>query len=333
MGAGPAGLACAAGLHRSGYRYVVIEKGCIVDAIQRFPIQMVFFTTPERLEIAGYPVVCQGAKTTRTEALMYYRRVVQTLGLSVRQYERAVGFTGSDGHFEIETVRQPSGERRVTTTRKLVLALGNYDNPNLLNIPGEDLPKVSHYFTEAHLHCERDVVVIGSGNSGAEAALELYRAGARVTLVHRGAKPSRTLKYWVGPDLGNRIDRGEIPARFLTEVTEIDASSVHLRHVETGETHRLPNDYVFALTGYHADFDLMRRLGISVDERTLKPAVDPETFESNIPGLYLAGVMIAGIEANKVFIENGRFHGEKIVAALREVAPPGRETAVSQREP
>ncbi len=309
----------------------MIEKGCIVDAIQRFPSQMVFFTTPELLEIAGYPVVCQGAKPTRAEALMYYRRVVQALGLNVRQYERAVGFTGSDGHFEIETLAQPSGERRVTTTRKLVLALGNYDNPNLLGIPGENLPKVSHYFTEAHPHCDRDVVVIGAGNSGAEAALDLYRAGARVTLVHRGAKPSRTLKYWVGPDLGNRIERGEIAARFLTEVTAIDATSVRLRQVETGKTDRLPNDQVFALTGYHADFDLMRRLGIGLDEQTLKPTVHPETFESNIPGLYLAGVMIAGVEANKVFIENGRFHGEKIVAALREVAPPGRGVGAAGR--
>jgi thioredoxin reductase (NADPH) len=164
--------------------------------------------------------------------------------------------------------------------------------------------------------------VIGAGNSAAEAALELHRAGARVTLVHRGARPSRTLKYWVGPDLGNRIERGEIVARFLTEVTKIDATNVHLRHVKTGETDSIPNDYVFALTGYHADFDLMRRLGIRLDEETLKPALNPETFESNIPGLYLAGVMIAGVEANRVFIENGRFHGEKIVAALLEVAPP-----------
>ena len=329
VGAGPAGLACAAGLHRAGYRYVVIEKGCIVNAIQRFPSQMIFFTTPELLEIAGFPLVCQGTKPNRAEALMYYRRVVQALGLRVRQYEKAVSFASGDGRFEIGTVAQPSGERRSYGTRKLVLALGNYDHPNPLNIPGEDLPKVSHYFTEAHLHCDRDVVVIGAGNSGAEAALELYRAGARVTLVHRGAKPSRTLKYWVGPDLGNRIDRGEITARFQAEVTAIDATSVHLRHVETGEVDRLPNDYVFALTGYHADFELIRRLGIRIDEKTLKPAVDPETFESNIPGLYLAGVMIAGVEANKVFIENGRFHGEKIVAALRETAPPRAGASVA----
>jgi thioredoxin reductase (NADPH) len=266
-------------------------------------------------------LICVREKPNRLEALKYYRRVVESYRLRVNQDQKVVKVEGADGDFQIETELQANGESRRYRARKLIVATGYYDDPNYLGIPGEELPKVSHYYTEAHPFYDRQVAIIGAGNSAADAALELFRGGARVTLIHRRPDLSRSLKYWVAPDLSNRIKNGEINALFNTEVIEIKPTSLRVRHLETGEEGELANDFVFALTGYHADYDFLRRLGILLDSETLKPRLNPETLESNVPGLYLAGVVIAGKENNKVFIENGRFHGKQIIAALRAALP------------
>src|SRR5438105_3718169 len=317
IGAGPTGLACAVELQRDGDEYLVIEKGCVVNSLFHFPTQMIYFTTPELLEIGDLPLICVREKPNRVEALKYYRRVVDTYRLRVNQYERVVRVTGADGDFRVETKLEANGEPRRYRARKLIVATGYYDHPNHLGIPGEDLPKVSHYYTEAHPFYDRDVAIVGAGNSAADAALELFRGGARVTLIHRRPDLSRSLKYWVAPDISNRIKNGEIKALFNTEVVEIKPTSIRTRNIETGEETELANDFVFTLTGYHADYDFLRRLGVALNSETLKPALNPETLESNVPGIYLAGVVIAGKENNKVFIENGRFHGKQIITALR----------------
>jgi thioredoxin reductase (NADPH) len=321
IGAGPAGLSCAVGLERHGYDYAVLDKGSVVDAIYRMPTHMVFFTTPELLEIGGIPMVCVGPKPTRAEALMYYRRVAESLGLRIHPYERVVRVSGHDGDFRVEAVRSPGQERRRYRGRKLVVATGIYDNPNRLGVPGEELPKVSHYYKEAHPYHGCDVAVVGGANSAAEAALELFRAGARVTLVHRGDQLAQGLKYWVAPDIGNRIRNGQIQARLGSVVTAIGAERIRLRRLADGRESELRNDFVLALIGYHADEGFLEGLGIELDAATRKPRIDPATLESNVPGLYMAGVVIAGVENNKVFIENGRFHGERIVAALGKALP------------
>ena len=323
IGAGPTGLACAIELARDGYEYRVLDKGCLVNSLYHFPPTMVYFTTPELLEIGDLPLVCQGEKPTRLEALKYYRKVAETYALRVHAYERVTRVERQPEGFEIATEKTSApAEPRRYRSRALIVATGYYDNPNRMGIPGEDLPKVSHYYTESHPFAGREVVVIGAGNSGAEAALDLFRGGARVTLVHRRAEPSRSLKYWVAPDLANRIKAGEIRARFESVVDEIRAESVVVRSLQSGVREEIPNAFVFALTGYHADLDFIRAMGVRVDPETDKPALDPETLESNVPDLYMAGVAIAGVDNNKVFIENGRFHGKQILAALRRRLPP-----------
>jgi thioredoxin reductase (NADPH) len=328
VGAGPTGLACSIELTRDGYTHLVIDKGCLVNSLFHFPPNMVYFTTPELLEIGDLPLVCQGEKPTRLEALKYYRRVAETYALPIHAYERVLGVgRQQDGVFEIATRTEATGTVRRYRSRAVIVATGYYDNPNRLGIPGEDLPKVSHYYAESHALHRLEVMVIGAGNSAAEAALDLYRGGARVTLVHRGLAPSPSLKYWVAPDLENRIKAREIRALFETEVVEIRPQNVALRNRRTGELTGIANDYVFALTGYHADTDFFRAMGIEVDPVTLKPTLDPDTLESNVPGLYMAGVAIAGVENNKVFIENGRFHGKQVLKGVRaRLAPSGRPT-------
>ncbi len=329
IGAGPTGLACAIEVQREGFDYLVIEKGCIVNSLFHFPTQMIYFTTPERLEIGHLPLICVREKPNRIEALKYYRRVVDTYKLRINQYEKVVRVRGEDGDFRVETELQASGEQRCYRARKLIVATGYYDNPNYLGIPGEDLPKVSHYYTEAHPFYDREVAIIGAGNSAADAALELFRSGAHVTLIHRRSDLSRSLKYWVAPDISNRIKNGEIKALFNTIVTEIKPTSICTRNLVTGEEQELPNDFVFALTGYHADYDFLRSLGIQLDPETMKPVLNLETLESNVPGIYLAGVVIAGIENNKVFIENGRFHSKQIIAGLRAALSAQKEVVTS----
>jgi thioredoxin reductase (NADPH) len=305
VGAGPIGLACAISGSRRGFDPLVIDAGAIVESIVRYPIGMTFFTTPERLEIGGHPLVCSGAKATREEALKYYRGVVRAERLRVRTGTRLLRATPADEGLEC-TLATRLGVETLPAGR-LVLATGYFDHPNPLGAPGEDLPHVSHYFDEAHRSAGLDVVVIGGKNSAVEAALQLFRAGARVTLVYRGASLPASVKYWLKPDLENRIQAGEIAAKFGATVIEI----TH-REVILGGGVRVAADRVYALTGFHPDFDLFRNLGIVFDEATGRPRLNPETLETNVPGIHLAGSVTAGRKISEVFIENGRFDGEKI---------------------
>jgi thioredoxin reductase (NADPH) len=317
IGGGPTGLACAIEAQRAGFSYLVIEKGCVVNSLYNYPTQLVFFTTPELLEIGDLPFVCEREKPVRIEALKYYRRVVDTYQLRVNQYEKVTRVTGSNGDFLVETESTLIGEKHSYRSRKIIVAIGYYDYANALGITGEDLPKVSHYYKDAHPFYDREVAVIGGANSAAIAALDLYRHGARVTMIHRGEQLRRTIKYWILPDIENRIANGEVKARFQTIVTEIKPSTIRIRNLATGEESELPNDFVFALTGYHADNDFLRSMRIEIDPETMKPSFDHETMESNVRGIYLAGVVTAGKETGKIFIENGRFHGGQIINALR----------------
>lgn len=321
VGAGPTGLATAIEARRAGLRPLVIDRGVLCNSLYRYPTQMVFFTTAERMEIGDLPLVTAGSKPTRAEALKYYRRAAEHYQLEIRLREELVALEGQDGAFEVVTA-SARGKQRYRCA-KVVLATGYYDQPNRLGVPGEELPHVSHYYTEAHPYWRREVVVIGGRNSAAEVALDLFRGGARVTLVHRGPALGPTVKYWIRPDLENRIRAGEIRAIFNARVTRIEPEEVFLQ--VDGQPQRVAADQVFAMTGYHPDFDLLQRLGIALEPETLRPRCNPETLESNRAGVYLAGVVLAGRHTAEIFIENGRFHGKKIVAALT-----GREVKESE---
>jgi thioredoxin reductase (NADPH) len=335
IGAGPTGLACAIEAKRAGLRPLVIDKGCLCNSLYHYPTNMVFFTTPERMEIGDLPMTTVGGKPTRAEALKYYRRAAEHYQIDVAQYQRVERVSGHDGAFIVST-RESNGAHNQSAAsheyraRKLILATGYYDLPNFLSVPGEDLPHVSHYFTDAHPYWNEDVVVIGAKNSAAEAALDLFRGGARVTLIHRGAELGRSLKYWVRPDIENRIKAGEIQARFNTKVVRFEPGKVVIHNGAGAE--ELPAFHAFAMTGYHPDFSFLESVGIRLDPKSRKPQVNLETLETNVPGIYVAGVLVGGIHTGEIFIENGRFHGRQIVAAIagregpREpapVSPPG----------
>jgi bacillithiol disulfide reductase len=331
IGAGPTGLACGIEAEKSGLDYLLIEKGCIVNSIHNFPVQMTFFTTPELLEIGGLPLITPYQKPTRIEALKYYRRVADTYRLKTRLYETVLRVAGQDGDFAIET-KSRDGQHHSYHARKVVVATGYYDIPNSLNIPGEDLPKVSHYYTEAHPYYNQDVAVIGGKNSAAIAALDLYRTGARVTLIHRGQALSDHIKYWIKPDIDNRIKSGEITAYLETSVVEIAPAYLVLKN-QAGKTWELKNDFVFALTGYRPDVEFFQSMGIKINPVDQKPAYNKETFESNVPGIYLAGVVVAGRMTNEVFIENGRFHGEIVIRSIRQALEENRLPVSSKSLP
>jgi thioredoxin reductase (NADPH) len=314
IGAGPTGLACAIAAQNIGLRVVLVDKGCLTNSLFHYPAHMTFFTTPELLEIGNMPFSSPNQKPTRAEALEYYRKVAQHYALDVRQYETVTSVTGHDGDFRVHTTDQ--FDRAITHhARKLIVSTGYYDLPNYLDIPGEDLPKVKHYYHEPHPYFAQDVLVIGGKNSAAIAALDLWRHGARVTLVHRGAELHRHIKYWIKPDIENRIKHNEIAAYFNTTVSRITEDTVTLATPKGPIT--LPNQFVFALTGYHPDFAFIESLGVKLDELNARcPICDPATLESNVSGLYLAGVIVAGERTNEIFIENGRFHGDLIAADL-----------------
>lgn len=318
-GAGPIGLACAISARRRGLDPLVIDAGAVAESIVRYPVGMTFFTTPERLEIGGHPLVCAGAKATREEALKYYRGVARVEGLRVRPYARLLGAARTGGRLSCD-IETRLGREQLTCDR-LVLATGYFDHPNALEVPGEALPHVRHYFDEAHRSFNQDVVVIGGKNSAVEAALQLFRAGARTTLVYRGTELPRSVKYWLAPDLLNRIKAGEIAARFGAEVLEITPLHVRIRRAD-GTVEDLPADRVYALTGFHPDFDLFTRIGIRFDPATGRPALDAATLETSVPGVHLAGSVTAGRKISEIFIENGRFDGEKIFGdrAARDAA-------------
>jgi thioredoxin reductase (NADPH) len=328
VGAGPIGLACAISAKRRGLDPLVVDAGALANSIAHYPVGMVFFTTPERLEIGGHPLVCAGPKATREEALKYYRGVARAEGIRVRTFTRLVSAARrEDGiHCQLQARQGPFQ----LACARLLLATGYFDHPNRLGVPGEDLPHVSHYFDDPHLGYGQDVVVIGGKNSAVEAALQLFRAGARVTLVHRGAEFPRTVKYWLRPDIENRIKAGEIAARFGATVTEITPCDVAI--TRAGESERVPADRVYALVGFHPDFDLLRRIGIRLDEGSGKPDLDPDTLETNIPGVHLAGSLTAGRKLSEVFIENGRFDGEKIFGDRAAQAWADQRYAATRRE-
>jgi len=315
VGAGPTGMACAIEAQKAGFKALIIDKGCLVNSIYHYPNNMVFFTTPELLEIGDVPFTTSLAKPTRLEALEYYRRVAEHYHLHIRQYEWVKTITGEDGAFRVTTTNRHSAIHDYRA-RKIVVATGYYDLANQLEIPGEDLDKVFHYYREPHPYFDADVGVIGGKNSAAEAALDLWRHGARVTLVHRGSEMHHHVKYWVRPDIENRIKAGEITAHFNSTVQEIGADYVVLQ-TPSGPL-RLKNDFVFALTGYHPDYDFLLSVGIELSSEQMRPVCDPENLESNVPGIYVAGVIVAGSRTNEIFIENGRFHGKLIAAHLSE---------------
>jgi thioredoxin reductase (NADPH) len=308
VGAGPTGLACGIELKRRGLEALIFDKGCVVNSLYHYPTNMVFFTTPELLEIGDIPMTSIGEKPGRTEALKYYRRVADHYKLTVHQYERVERIEGDDPQFTVHT------DKGTYQARKIILATGYYDVPNMLNVPGEELDKVIHYYKEAHPYYDQDVVVVGAKNSAAIAALELHWTGARVTLVHRGPGIHHHVKYWIKPNIENRIKAGEIKAYFRSCVKEILPNEVVLSTPE-GEV-RLKNDYVFALIGYRPDLEFMAALGIRLDPASQRPYTNPETLESDRRGIYLAGVIVAGMHTNEIFIENGRFHGQKIAEAI-----------------
>jgi thioredoxin reductase (NADPH) len=315
VGAGPSGLSAAIAAKQRGLDYQVLEQGALVNSIYNFPPHMVFFTTPELLEIGGVPFVSPYDKPTRLEALRYYRKVVELFDLQIAFGETVTSVQPEqDDVFAVES-RSEHGVGRVRQARHILFAIGYYDHPNMLGIPGEDLPHVHHYYREPHPQFRQRVLIVGGGNSAAESALELYRSGAHVTLIHRAPELKSTIKYWVRPDIENRIKEGSIAARFETRVTEIRPASVLVRANGSTETDEIPADAVYLLTGYRADSDLMTRAGIRLNERDA-PLHDAETFETNVRGLFVAGGAIAGVDTGTIFIENGRFHGEKIVAAI-----------------
>jgi thioredoxin reductase (NADPH) len=322
VGAGPTGLAAGIALAQEGLDYLILEKGTLVDSIRRFPVNMVFFTTPELLEIGGIPLTTPYEKPTRAEALQYYRKVADhfQLRISLREEVLAVDREEEAGErlFLVST-RSSLGVHQIRKARAVIRAMGYYDTPNYLGVPGEDLPHVKHYYDEPHLYYRQRVVIVGGRNSAAEAALDLYRHGAaHVTLVHRRPTLGESIKYWVRPDIENRIKEGSIEARFSTCVREIRPTEVVVGPSEDatapGET--LPADSVLLLTGYRADPEFLRRAGIEVRPDTLEPVYDPETFETNVPNLFVAGGQLAGRRTGTVFIENGRFHGERIARVL-----------------
>ncbi len=320
VGAGPAGLAAAIAASRGGLDYDVIEKGVLVNSVYRFPRGMVFFTTAELLELGELPFVTPHPKPTREEALIYSRRVTDACALRVSLGETVTDLRREpDGLFAVESRSPADGEARASRVRRsrfVAVATGYYDHPNCLGVPGEGLPHVSHYFDEPHPYHRRRVVVVGGGNSAAEAALVLFRAGARVTVVHRRATLSDRIKYWVKPDVENRIQEGSIAARLESRLVEILPEGVVIEGPAGRE--EIPADAVFLLTGYRPDVALLARAGVRVDPATLVPEHDPQSFETNVPGLYVAGAIVAGTNTNRVFIENGRFHGAQVVRSILE---------------
>ncbi len=341
VGAGPSGLSAAIASKRRGLDYQVLEQGVLVNSIFRFPPQMVFFTTPELLEIGGLPFVSPYDKPTRGEALNYYRKVVDAYDLQIAYEERVLSVSRDDEVFAVET-RSSKGVRRARLARHLIMAIGYFDHPVMLGVPGEDLPHVHHYYGEPHPHYRQRVVIVGGGNSAAEAALEMFRAGAHVTLVHRAPTLKPTIKYWVRPDIENRIKEGSIAAFFSAVVREIRPTSIVVgpcgamdraaprdlevpadgsagfaapRRPGPDAEQEIPAEAVYLLTGYRADSDLLARAGVELNERQA-PVHDPATFETNVPGLFVAGGAIAGIDTGTIFIENGRFHGETIVEVI-----------------
>ncbi len=321
IGAGPTGMACAIEAQRRGLRAVLVDKGCLCNSIYHYPAHMTFFTTPELLEIGDIPFPSQNQKPNRNEALEYYRKVAEKYSLEVHQYLKVDSVAGHDGQFRVHTTDR-FGRVQTLAASKIVVATGYYDLPNYLRIPGEDSPKVMHYYDDPHPYYGMDVLVIGGKNSAAIAALDLWRHGVRTTLVHRGPEMHRHVKYWILPDFNNRVKNGEITAYFNSRVTCIEQDTATIETPDGEIT--IPNDFVFALTGYHPDFSFLESLGVRLEGPDRLPECNPESLESNVAGIYLAGVIVAGMRTNEIFIENGRFHGRQIADDLARKLEAGR---------
>jgi thioredoxin reductase (NADPH) len=320
IGAGPTGLASAIALKCRGLSVVTLDKGCIVNSLWNYPTNLVFFTTPERLEIGDLPMTSLGEKPVRAEALKYYRRAAEHYGLDIRQWKRVTGLRGSEGDFAVETIAR-DGAKESFRARVVVAATGFYDVPVLLGVPGEDLPKVRHYYREPHPFWNQDVLVVGGANSAVIAALDLARSGARVTLIHRGPAFDACVKYWLKPDIENRIREGTLAAHFHTALTAVREHEVDIVGPEGART--LRNDAVLAMTGYKPDFRFLESLGVTFDEKAGRPRLG-EAFETERKGLFLAGVVVAGVHTSEVFIENGRHHGGVIADAVAARLRAGR---------
>lgn len=315
IGAGPCGLAVGIAAGEAGIRCVLFDKANVVSSISRYPTFMTFFSTAERLEIAGVPFIVAGEKPTRREALRYYQKLANQFALDTRQYEEVLSAKRAGGHFALHT-RKRNGREHHYRARHVVIATGYFDHPNLLGVPGEDLPKVTHTYREGHPYFQQQCLIVGGGNSAVDAALELHRWGARVTLAHFGPSLDPNVKPWVLPDIMSRIKGGDIAVRFCVRVEEIKPETVLLRSQVTGELEEIANDWVLAMTGYTPNPALARELGVEFDAITGIPNHDPESMQTNVAGVFIAGVIAAGNDANKVFIENGRGHGARIVRVL-----------------
>ena len=312
IGAGPCGLAVGIAAKQAGIPCVLLDRRTIVSTIERYPLAMTFFSTPERIEIGNVPFIASHEKPTRQDGLIYYRRVAEHYGLDIRPGEEVVDASRrADGSFQVQVSRRHDSKHYHAAA--IVFATGYYDNPNYLRVPGEDLPHVTHYFVEGHPYWRQRVVVIGAGNSSVDAALECWRAGATVTLVHFGEGFDRTVKAWVLPDIVNRVKEGSIGVRWRCRVRTITPTHVELVSDIDGALEKLPTDAVLAMTGYHADTTMLQRLGVAVDPVSGVPSHDESTMATTLPGCYLAGVIASGNDANRLFIENARGHGELIV--------------------
>jgi thioredoxin reductase (NADPH) len=312
IGGGPTGLNCGIEAVRRKMNYLIIEKGSLVNSIFHYPTNMTFFSTSERLEIGDVPFVSHGDKPTRREALEYYRRVKSSWNLNVNTYEIVFEITGADSGFLVRT------NKSNYSCKNVIIATGYYDNPNLLNVPGEELPKVKHFFDEPHPYAYHKVIVVGAGNSAVDVALELFRKGAEVTMVVRELNLKESIKYWVKPDIENRIKEGSIKAFFNSKITEIREEEVDL--ISPIGKLTIKNDFVFAMTGYHPDFSFMQKNGISLlgNDETLQPEFDPNTFETNRKGIFVAGVVCGGMDTGKWFIENSITHAKTIFDCIEK---------------
>ena len=311
VGGGPCGLAAAIALQEAGRNPLVIEKGNIVNAIYHYPTHQTFFSTSEKLEIGGVPFITENYKPKRNQALTYYREVVKRKGIKVNAFEKVLKVIKNPSDvFEVQT------DKGIYTANNVVIATGYYDHPNYMGVPGEDLPKVFHYFKEAHPYFDKDVTVIGGKNSSVDAAIELVKAGARVTVIYRGTEYSPSIKPWILPEFESLVRNGVIKMEFNAHVKEISENK--LTYMAGGQQFDIENDFVFAMTGYHPDHEFLRGMEIQINEETGRPQFNPETMETNVPGIFIAGVIAAGNNANEIFIENGRFHGGQIAKAIIE---------------
>jgi thioredoxin reductase (NADPH) len=309
IGGGPCGLAAAIALKKIGKNPLVIEKGNVVHAIYRYPTHQTFFSTSEKLEIGDVPFITENYKPNRNQALSYYREVVKRKELRIHSFEKVIRVTKDmNSNFHVVT------EKQEYHSSYIVVATGYYDHPNFMNVPGEDLPKVTHYFKEAHPYFDKDVLVVGGKNSSVDAALELNKAGARVTVLYRGKEYSPSIKPWILPEFDSLIRNGKIVMEFNANIKEIHEDKV-IYYVETLEKEVI-NDFVFAMTGYHPDHSFLNEIGIQIDPNSGRPLFNAETMETNIPGIFIAGVIAAGNNANEIFIENGRFHGGQIADSI-----------------